>query len=69
MVPRMDENELAQRQDEGVEGGALDDPGEGDREAGEPQQEPVESGGLEAAQQGKGYGEDEGERGQAIDEG
>ncbi len=69
MVPRMDENELARQQDEGVEGGALDDPGEGGRRAGEPQQEPVESGGLEEAQQGKGYGEDEGERAQAIDDG
>ncbi len=68
MVPRMDDEELARRQDEGVEGGALDERGEGGRQAGEPQQDPVESGGLEEAQQGKGYGEDEGERSQALND-
>ena len=32
------------------------------------QQDPVESGALEHEQQGKGYGQDEGEREQSLDE-
>ena len=75
-VPRRDEHELAERQDDSVEGGALDDEGEGDRVAGEPLTDPVESGGLEREagtsdllrrQSGKGYGEDEGEREGSLD--
>ena len=62
----MDDHELAQQQDESVEGGALDERGEGGRQSGEQHQEPVESGALQREQQGKGYGEDEGERGQAL---
>ena len=62
----MDENELTQQQDEGVEGGALDEPDEAARQPAEPQQDPVESGALQREQQGKGYGEDEGERSQSL---
>ncbi len=63
----MDENELTELRDQSVEGGALDDPGEGGHQAAPPQQDPVESGALQREQQGKGYGEDEGERSGALD--
>ena len=64
----MDEHEEAMRRDDPVEGGALDTEGEGDRDAGGMQEQSAESGEF-AEQQGKGYGEDEGERGGALTEG
>jgi len=67
MVTSMDEDEQTAASDESAEGGALDDPGEGERLPQEPQTEPAEGGGLEQeAQRGKGYGADEGERYDAL---
>ena len=59
----MDEHEQAPQSGDGE---TPDEFGEGARQAPEPQQDPVESGALEREQQGKGYGEDEGERGGAL---
>ena len=64
----MDEHEEAMRHDDPVEGGALDSEGEGDREAGGMQEQSAESGELAEQQEGKGYGQDEGERGGTLSE-
>ena len=48
-----------------VESGALEDEGDGGQ-AGVSTDEPVETGALQEEQTGKGYGEDEGERSQAL---
>ena len=51
-------------QQDPVESGALEDGGSG--QAGVSADEPVESGALQDEQTGKGYGEDEGERSEAL---
>ena len=43
----MDEQEQAARRDDPVEGGALDDEGDGERTEAPPHDDPVESGALE----------------------
>ena len=60
----MSEYEQGQQEDP-VESGALEELG---GEGGEARStdEPAESGALEGEQRGKGYGQDEGERGQAL---
>jgi hypothetical protein len=59
----MDENQEARMRDDPAESGALEPEGEADRKAGVGRpQDPAEGGALEEAQEGKGYGMDEGER-------
>ena len=51
---------------EPVESGALEDEDEREGRTGASADDPVESGALQDEQTGKGYGEDEGERSQAL---